>query len=183
MIEKFNDCEMRKSGLVYNSTLQQIKELYLHDKEKAGELAMSAIELVLTGQISSDDVMVKLMLTPAQAMVDRDVDAYNQKVESQRQRKIEDMKLDKIAELLNMGMRQREIGERLGLTQQTVSYRVNQIKKSYPELLQTDYKNTNETVCTTKNTKTSVGNTKNTNSTKNENLVKTRNQTGVLFDF
>lgn len=173
MIEHFNECEMRKSGLVYNSTLSQIKELYQHDKEKAGELAISAIELILTGQISSDDIMVKLMLTPAQAMVDRDVDAYNQKVESQRQRKIEEMKLDKIAELLAFGMRQREIGERLGLSQQTVSYRVNQIKKSYPELLPENYKNTNENVC----------NTKDTNCTKQDSFVKTTKKVDIKFDF
>ena len=48
-----------------------------------------------------------------------------------------EMKLDKIAELANIGMRQREIGERLGLSQQIVSYRMNLIKKNYPELLQT----------------------------------------------
>jgi DNA-binding transcriptional regulator LsrR (DeoR family) len=62
------------------------------------------------------------------------------------------MKLDKIAELAASGLRQREIGERLGLSQQIISYRLNLIKKNYPELLQTnstkiqtEYKNTNAT--------------------------------------
>ena len=37
-----------------------------------------------------------------------------------------------------VGMKQREIGERLGLSQQMVSYRVNTIKTKYPELLKVD---------------------------------------------
>ena len=60
-------------------------------------------------------------------------------------------------------MRQREIAERLGLTQQIVSYRLGVIRSTYPELLQKDsqnlqtnlpnnYKNTNDTKVT-KNTK------------------------------
>ena len=46
-----------------------------------------------------------------------------------------DMKLDKIAEMVNKGMRQREIGEVLGLSQQNVSYRIGLIKSNYPDLL------------------------------------------------
>ena len=118
MIEMFKDNEIRTSGLVYNSVFEQIKELYEYNPEQAGELAISAIELVLTGDISSDDVMVRMMLKPMQ--------------------KISEMKLDKIAELLAAGYKQREIGERLGLSQQMVSYRINTIKMKYPELLQTD---------------------------------------------
>lgn len=61
-----------------------------------------------------------------------------------------------------MGLRQREIADKLGLTQQTVSYRLGVIRSSYPELLQkTDilpknlpnvYQNTKDTKLT-KNTK------------------------------
>lgn len=69
------------------------------------------------------------------------------------------MKLDKIAELAAFGLRQREIGERLGLSQQIISYRLNLIKKNYPELLQT-----NSTKIQTEY--------KNTNATKTENFVK-----------
>ena len=62
--------------------------------------------------------------------------------------------------MMQKGFKQREIAERLGLTQQMVSYRWGIIKAQYPELLQkneeilqinlpNDYKNTNDT----KNTK------------------------------
>ena len=33
MIEKFKENEVRTSGLIYNSTFEQIKELYEYDPE------------------------------------------------------------------------------------------------------------------------------------------------------
>lgn len=148
MIEKFKENEMRTSGLIYNSTFEQIKNLYQFDPEAAGELAISAIELVLTGDMSSDDVNIQLLLMPMKKINEINVAKYENRVENQRQKKIIEMKLDKIAELAASGLRQREIGERLGLSQQIISYRLNLIKKNYPELLQTnpiEYKNTNAT--------------------------------------
>ena len=136
MIEMFKDNEIRSSGLIFSSVLEQIKELYQYDPDQAGELAISAIELVLTGDISSDDVNVKIMLAPLRKINEVNVAKYETKVENKRQKKIVEMKLDKIAEMANQGFKQREIGERLGLSQQVVSYRIDMIKKNYPELLQ-----------------------------------------------
>ena len=135
MIEQFKDLEMRKSGLIYNGTFEQIKKLYEVDPEKAGELAISAIEFVLCGDISSDDMMVSLMLEPIRPINESNSIKYDQKVESARQKKITEQKLDLIADLSKRGFRQREIADRLGLTQQMVSYRLGVIKSSYPELL------------------------------------------------
>lgn len=143
MIEKFKDNEVRVSGLIYNSTFEQIKELYEYDPEQAGELAISAIELLLTGDMSTDDVNIRLMLKPMQKINENNVAKYENKKEAQRQKKIQTDKLDKIAELMIVGMKQREIGERLGLSQQMVSYRVNTIKTKYPELLRVDDTNKN----------------------------------------
>lgn len=184
MIEQFKDNEIRRSGLIYNSTFEQIKQLYAVDPEQAGELAIAAIELVLTGDISTDDYMISMMLTPMKRMNEINVDRYNTKVENQRQKKIQEMKLDKIAELVAAGFKQREIGERLGLSQQIVSYRVGLIKKNYPELLQKNVEDFTKIQTTNKNTKNEVfvensTNTlqtvqtlyKNTNDTKNENFV------------
>ena len=136
MIEMFKDNEIRSSGLIFSSVLEQIKELHQYDPDQAGELAISAIELVLTGDISSDDVNVKIMLAPLRKINEVNVAKYETKIENKRQKKIVEMKLDKIAEMTNQGFKQREIGERLGLSQQVVSYRVDVIKKNYPELLQ-----------------------------------------------
>jgi hypothetical protein len=62
MITMFNDNEARKSGIIYRSTFNQIKKMYDVNPEQAGELAISAIELVLTGDISSDDALINLIL-------------------------------------------------------------------------------------------------------------------------
>lgn len=135
MIEQFKDTEARNTGVIYSSVLEQIKSLYEFDPEQAGELAISAIELILTGDMSSDDVNIKVMLAPIKKLNEMNVSKYDNKVENQKQKKIAEMKLDMIAELLNSGLKQREIGERLGLSQQTVSYRIDVIKKKFPELL------------------------------------------------
>ena len=184
MIEQFKDNEIRRSGLIYDSVFEEIKQLYAVDPEQAGELAISAIELVLTEDISTDDYMIGMMLTPLKKMNEINVDRYNTKVENQRQKKIQEMKLDKIAELVAAGFKQREIGQRLGLSQQIVSYRVGLIKKNYPELLQKNVEDFTKIQTTDKNTKNEVfvensTNTlqtvqtfyKNTNNTKNENFV------------
>lgn len=184
MIEQFKDNEMRSSGLIYDSVFEQIKQLYAVDPEQAGELAIAAIELVLTGDISTDDYMISMMLTPMKRINEINVAKYETKVENQRQKKIQEMKLDKIAELVAAGFKQREIGERLGMSQQIVSYRVGLIKKNYPELLQKNSEDFTKIQTTYKNTKNEVfvensTNTlqtvqtvyKNTNDTKNENFV------------
>lgn len=184
MIEMFKDNEMRNSGVIYSSILEQIKQLYAVDPEQAGELAIAAIELVLTGDISTDDYMISMMLTPMRRLTEINVAKYETKVENQRQKKIQEMKLDKIAELVAAGFKQREIGERLGMSQQIVSYRVGLIKKNYPELLQKNSEDFTKIQTTYKNTKNEVfvensTNTlqtvqtvyKNTNDTKNENFV------------
>ena len=62
MIENFKDIPIRKSGIIYSSLLDQIKKIYSKDPVLAGELAISAIELVLTGEMSSDDLMVEVAL-------------------------------------------------------------------------------------------------------------------------
>ena len=184
MIEQFKDLEMRKSGLIYNGTFEQIKKLYEVDPEKAGELAISAIEFVLCGDISSDDMMVSLMLEPIRPINESNSIKYDQKVETARQKKITEQKLDLIADLSRKGFRQREIADRLGLTQQMVSYRLGVIKSSYPELLNEDGRtkdlqmndiltnNTKEfTKTLQKNLQTNLDFTKNTKDTKNTNFV------------
>lgn len=136
MIDIFNDAEVRKSGVIYNSILEQIKRIHLMDPEKAGELAISAIELVLTGQMSSDDPMIDALLQPLLVMRDKDENEYNLKQEAANNKKIADLKLQEIAELHLAGWSQAQIGERLGIKQQTISYRLNVIRSKYPELLQ-----------------------------------------------
>ena len=135
MIQKFKDTEIRKSGLIYNSVLEQIKKMYPSDPVKAGELAISAIELVLTGEMSSDDLMIDIALQALSIQRDKDEDNYNKKEQMARIKKADEMELSKIAELYKQKISQKKIGEILGISQQTVSYRLGIIAKSYPELL------------------------------------------------
>ena len=135
MIEMFNEVDVRGSGVIYASTFEQIKKMYAVDPEKAGELAISAIEMVLTGQISTDDYMIDMMLTTAKAVNENNVAKYESRVEGARQKKVRDLKLAEIADLLRAGWKQREIGEKLGMSQQNISYRIGVIRSSYPELL------------------------------------------------
>lgn len=93
--------------------------------------------------------MIDMLLTPAKVINDNNVQKYELKKENSRTKKIKDMKLQEIADLYIKGVRQREIAERLNLTQQTVSYRISLIKTNYQDLLQSEgtetalYQNTN----------------------------------------
>ena len=137
MIDYFNDVPVRQSGVVFSSIFDQIKKMHAVDPEMAGELAISAIELVLTDQISSDDPMIDMMSTPAKVINDNNVQRYELKKENSRIKKIKDMKLQEIADMFfHRGIKQKEIAERFNLSQQTVSYRINLIRTSYPELMQ-----------------------------------------------
>lgn len=62
MISKFKNNGARKSALIYLSNFEQVKELYEDDKEMAGELAISIMEMALTGEISSNNKIIRLML-------------------------------------------------------------------------------------------------------------------------
>lgn len=182
MIEMFNEVDVRGSGVIYASTFEQIKKMYAVDPEKAGELAISAIEMVLTGQISTDDYMIDMMLTTAKAVNENNVAKYESRVEGARQKKVRDLKLAEIADLLRAGWKQREIGEKLGMSQQNISYRIGVIRSSYPELLQPEVTETAQTDLQTvqtaqkdlqtrlydKDTNGTNNFTNNTNNTKNE---------------
>jgi hypothetical protein len=77
--------------------------MYEVDPEKAGELAISAIELVLTGEISSDDMMISMLLEPMRKINENNQMKYESKVEGAKAKKMVDMKLDKIAEMIQAG--------------------------------------------------------------------------------
>lgn len=177
MIEMFKDNEMRNSGLIFNSTFSQIKQLHGMDPALAGELAISAIELVLTGDISSDDPMISLFLEPMKKINENNNVKYDNKVESSKQKRINELDLEKVAALMTQGYTQKQMGEIMKMSQQNISYRVNIIRTKYPEMLQTNStNNTNENVCT--NTLQTVQ-TKNTNTSQTIQTVQTSTKKSV----
>lgn len=126
--------------------------------------------------------MIDMLLAPAKVITDNNVQRYEARKEGSKSKKIKDMKLDDIAELYKRGAKQKEIAERLHLTQQTVSYRIGLIKTSYAELLRDEldimplYSEPaanilpkNESL--PKNLQTNPDIYQNTKNTKNENLV------------
>ena len=106
------------------------------DIEKAGEFAVSIIELTLTGDYSTDNHDIRVMLIPYKDSNEKNVEKYTKKVEESKQKKIEDLQLIQIADLSKEGMKQKQIGQTLGLSQQTVSYRLGLIKKEFGFLLE-----------------------------------------------
>ena len=136
MIPNFKNNQARDSAVIYNSTFEQIKKLYQQNPQQAGELAISAIELALTGEISSDDFMIELLLENIKVVNEKNAAKYNRKVESQKQKKIEEQKLELIAELYLRGMKQKDIAVKVGTTPQTISNRIALIRTEFPELLE-----------------------------------------------
>lgn len=145
MIKQFKNNERRDTAVVYGTVYDQAKSLYEMDPALGGEFAMSVLELVLTGEISSDDQMISIMLKPTEYMSKRNAAIYDEKKEKSREKKKKDQQLELIARLYKEGLSQRMIGERIGTSQQTVGNRLGLIKREYPELL-LDEKIANETL-------------------------------------
>ena len=57
MIE-FKKAQIRDTAVVYGSSLQQVKEMYAIDPNMAGELAISILEVALTGTMSTNNPLI-----------------------------------------------------------------------------------------------------------------------------
>lgn len=134
MVKEFKDSQVRKSGVIYESTWEQIKKLYSQNPEMAGELAISVIEQTLTGDISSTDFMIQIICEGLKPVNQKAQQKYDAQVISNREYKRESLQLQKIVELVNMGKTQEEIGKILGVSRQTISNRIRIMNEEYPEL-------------------------------------------------
>ena len=145
MISKFKNNGARKSALIYLSNFEQVKELYEDDKEMAGELAISILEMALTGEISSNNKIIKLMLKNFEVSAEKNKQKYEAKERNTKQENAEKYNLYEIAEMLNEGKTQAEIADALGISRQTVNRRLNEmIRVNYPELLCSNGKMSND---------------------------------------
>ena len=123
------------SGVIYNSNLEQIKEMFAIDPVRAGELAISFCEMALTGQASTDDPDLKIILAGFRPLVENNKKKYNDRVESSRLAEISKFRLDEIADMLKAGRKQAEISRALDIKSSTLNDRVRKIREKYPELL------------------------------------------------
>lgn len=135
MIKEIKDLPKRDTSVVYKANLEQVENLFKKDPEKAGELAISILELALKGDISSDDFYIDLMLQDMKYLVAKNQEKYDNRIETRRQKTIEEMKLIEIADMVKNGANQQTIADTLGIPQQTVSYRLRKIKEEFSELL------------------------------------------------
>jgi hypothetical protein len=134
MITEFKTSPVRQSGVVYDGSWEQIKMLYAQNPQQAGELAISVIELTLTGEISSDDFMIGILLKNQEKVVEKDKTKYEKKVKATQAKKLE--RLKKIAALYLTGMKQKDIAAELGRSPSTISEDLSTIRAEYPELLE-----------------------------------------------
>ena len=133
MIKEFNDVEVRASGVINRGMFEQVKMLYLQNPEMGGELAVSLMEQVLTGQHSSDNFMVNFAIANHKEVIAQNQQRYDSSKEA-KQEAIE-AGLRDIADLVNAGFKQVEIAAKLGLSQSVVSKKVSKIRKDFPHLL------------------------------------------------
>lgn len=134
MIKEFKDNEMRDFGNVYQSMLTQIKKRYAKDPVQAGELAISFIEYVLTGDISSDDDIIEGFVEGYKITTQKNQNKYDAKVAATRDA------LQPIADMYNRGMTQADIARALGVQPPAVSKKMNTIRTQFPDLLIEDRK-------------------------------------------
>ncbi len=137
-----NDVEIKKSGIVYNGNRNAIKEAYeAGDKDFAGELAISLIELILCGYIPSDNYMVKIALGNMVEMAAINRERYKQRIENDENIKFENNHYEWIANLVNEGLTHKEITDKYNMefkeniSRSTITRRISDIKCDYPDLL------------------------------------------------
>lgn len=133
---KLKDLDMRNTGVIYSSMLSQVRKLYEKDEAKAGKLAISAMELILCGETTSDDLTIELILEPFKTLTKRDQTKWENVKESKNESRVEKLKLKQIAELYLEGLKQDKIADRVGVSRQTVSNRLKLIRQEFPELLE-----------------------------------------------
>ena len=137
MIKELQDNnEIRDSGVIFRSTYEKIKDIFPHDPELAGELAISAIEQLLTGKISSDNYMIKALLQNEKVLNERNQEKHDNKVKANREKRMKDLNLKEIAEMYKQKITQANIAKKFGVSQQTISKRIGIIQTDYPELLE-----------------------------------------------
>ena len=152
----------------------QIQNLYQKDPTWAGELAISFIEYLITGQISSDDPIIASLVEGYKETVKKHQGRYDAKVAMTKE------SLRPIAEMLNSGLKQVEIAKRLGLQPPAVSKKVAKIESDFPELLNKKEKvseifGNNEKVSERNGNVSNISNVSNVSTKDNENNNDTEN--------
>ena len=134
MIKEFKNNPIRDTGIINRGMFEQVKMLYMQNPTAGGELAVSLMEHVLTGDHSSDDFMVAFSIANHKETISKAQHNYDLSKET-KQNVIEE-ELRKYVELHKQGLTQAEIAKKLGGTQSNVSKKLTKARKEFPHLFQ-----------------------------------------------
>lgn len=136
MIEEFDFDNCRESSVLYQTIYKQVARKYKRGKyEEAAELALAYMQVMLCGETTTDDEDIVDLIEPYLYSSHKAAERYERKLQRTKESKIDEMRLDEIAALMNEGKKSIDISETLGIPRSTVSYRMNVIKDNYKELL------------------------------------------------
>lgn len=130
VIKEFKDNPVRKSGIVYGKMFETVKKWYAKDPLKGGEYAVSFLEAILTGDISSDDMNIEDALEGYKDGITKSKNRYDAKVAASEE------KYRAIIKMKNEGMTQAAIARSLGVQPPAVSKMFAKIKAEFPHLLE-----------------------------------------------
>lgn len=136
MIKSFEKNSKRDSAIIYTTCYERAQELLKINPQQAGEYALAVIQLAFTGETTTDDPYIRLMLNDTARLMAKAQEKYDTSSATKRQKAMEKMQLEEIAAMYLNGATQQIIANTLGEKQQTISNRLKIIKKDYPELLQ-----------------------------------------------
>lgn len=138
MIKEFKNTPIRETGVINRGMFEQVKMLYLQDAAKGGELAVSLMEHVLTGDHSSDDFMVSFAIANHKEVISKNQAKWDAKKETKHGAKAEELR--PVVQLHCQGLTQAAIAKQLKIAQSTVSKRLSQARIDFPELFE-EYSN------------------------------------------
>lgn len=138
MIREFKNNKARKSAVIYETMWETVKKRYMRDPQKAGEIAISFMEYVLTGDISSDDYLIDELLDGYRETVKKNKDRYDAKVASTEEKYL------KVANMFKAGMKQVEIARELGVQPPAISKMMAKIRSEFPWMLESPESSGNE---------------------------------------
>lgn len=130
MIKEFKNNPVRKSGIVYGKMFETAKKWYQRDPVKGGEYAISFLEAILTGDISSDDMNIEDALEGYVDRIAKSKNRYDAKIAASEE------KYRRIIEMKNSGMTQAAIARELGVQPPAVSKMFTKIRTDFPHLLE-----------------------------------------------
>lgn len=134
LIKEFKNTEIRPTGVINRGMFEQVKLLYMQNPAAGGELAVSLMEHVLTGDHSSDDFMVAFAIANHKETIQKAQHNYDVSKENKRSAIEDDLR--QYTELYMEGLTQAEIAKKMETSQSNVSKKIAKARKDFPHLLQ-----------------------------------------------